>query len=81
MNVVISKTVEQSLKKLPSEEIEVFVNSTLLVALANKEICQERKTSSHQSILEEAKAKAKQNNNSHTGNVDQLENLLTKANS
>ena len=80
MNVIISKSVEQSLKKLPSEEREEFVNSTLLVALTNKEIAQERKTSAHQSILTEAKEKAAQNNHSHAENVDRLENILSEAN-
>ncbi len=80
MNVTISKTVEQSLKKLPSEEREVFVNSTLLVALANKEISRDRMTPTHQSILAEAKNKADQNNQSHAENVDQLEKILSKIN-
>lgn len=76
MNVTISKTVEQSLKMLPSEEREVFVNSALLVALANKEISQERKTTNHQSIIAEAKEQAERNSSTHIENVDRLENLL-----
>jgi hypothetical protein len=81
MNVTISKTVEKSLNKMPSQEREVFVNSALLVALTNQEITQERKTVSHQKILTEAKVRADQNTQSHEKNVDQLKDLLIQANS
>ena len=79
MNVTISKTVEKSLNKMPSQEREVFVNSTLLVALTNQEITQKRKTYSHQEILAEAKAMADQNTQPHEENVDQLKTLLNQA--
>jgi hypothetical protein len=81
MNVTISKTVEQSLKNIPVVDRESFVNSTLLVALANKEIAEQRMTSDHQSILDEAKGRSELNKHSHIENVDHLEEILTKINS